>query len=200
MFGLRRPSPAMVVALLALFVALGGTSYAFTTLPMNSVGTKQIQDNSVTRAKIAHHSITSVLIKDGSLKAWDFAAGQIPVGPTGAAGPAGPAGPTGATGPQGPQGQKGDTGATGTFTPLALRSTTQTIPAGEAWTIQSLCASNEHAVSGGTAWNSENDGLITAYLKPMYPDSHGIRGYNARGENTTNQAQAFTVYALCYKG
>jgi hypothetical protein len=82
------------VALLALFVALGGTSYAAIKLPANSVGTKQIKDKAV----------TSVKVKNGSLKGADFAAGQLP------AGPAGPAGPQGGTGPQGPKGDKGDQG------------------------------------------------------------------------------------------
>jgi hypothetical protein len=68
----------MAVALLALFVALGGTSYATVSaaFPPNSVGTKQIRDNSVTRAKMAHESITSVLVKDGGLYAKDFATGR----------------------------------------------------------------------------------------------------------------------------
>ena len=36
-----KPSPAMAVALLALFVSLAGVSYAATSLPRNSVGTAQ---------------------------------------------------------------------------------------------------------------------------------------------------------------
>jgi hypothetical protein len=43
-----RPSPAMVVASIALTVALGGTSYAAIRLPKNSVGTKQLRKNAVT--------------------------------------------------------------------------------------------------------------------------------------------------------
>jgi hypothetical protein len=50
---LRAPSPALVISLIALFVALGGTTYAATSLPANSVGTKQIKNKSVTAAKIA---------------------------------------------------------------------------------------------------------------------------------------------------
>ena len=47
------PSPAMVVSLIALFVALGGTSYAaITALPKNSVGTPQLKNGAVTAAKI----------------------------------------------------------------------------------------------------------------------------------------------------
>ena len=36
-----------VIGLLALFIALGGTTYAATALPKNSVGAKQLQKNAV---------------------------------------------------------------------------------------------------------------------------------------------------------
>jgi hypothetical protein len=42
-----RPSPALVVACLALAVALGGTSYAAVILPKNSVGTAQLKRGAV---------------------------------------------------------------------------------------------------------------------------------------------------------
>ncbi len=41
------------VAYLALFIALGGTSYAVSRLPANSVDTKQIVDSAVTTRKLA---------------------------------------------------------------------------------------------------------------------------------------------------
>jgi len=53
----RRPSGAMAVALVALFVALGGASWAATSLPANSVGTAQLRNNAVTFQKIAPHTI-----------------------------------------------------------------------------------------------------------------------------------------------
>ena len=89
-----------LIAVLALFVALGGTSYAAIALPKNSVGTKQIRKSAVTTAKV----------KDGSLLRKDFKPGQLPAGPkgdTGARGPQGPTGETGATGGQGETGPRG---------------------------------------------------------------------------------------------
>jgi hypothetical protein len=47
-----RPSPSLVISILALVVALGGSAYAAINLPKNSVGAKQIKRNAVTRAKI----------------------------------------------------------------------------------------------------------------------------------------------------
>lgn len=54
---MRKPSPALVVACVALFVALGGTSYAVTQLPRNSVGTKQLKNAAVTGAKVKAGSL-----------------------------------------------------------------------------------------------------------------------------------------------
>jgi len=53
----RRPSASMVVALIALFAALGGVGYAATYLPAGSVGTNQLQNASVTNHKILNGSV-----------------------------------------------------------------------------------------------------------------------------------------------
>lgn len=47
------------VALLALFLALGGTSYAAATLPKDSVGTTQIKDGQVQKADLAKSALPS---------------------------------------------------------------------------------------------------------------------------------------------
>jgi hypothetical protein len=70
MESIRRPSPALVIAVIALFVALGGTGYAAIALPKNSVGKKQIKKNAVTSKKV----------KNGSLKEADLEPGVIPPG------------------------------------------------------------------------------------------------------------------------
>ena len=88
----HRPSPALVVACLALTIALGGTSYAAVTLPRNSVGTPQLKRNAVNSLKVRNFSL---------LRA-DFKRGQIPAGARGPQGLPGATGATGATGPAGP--------------------------------------------------------------------------------------------------
>ena len=99
----RRPSPAMVVACLALLVALTGTSVAAVSqlVPRNSVGTAQLRDNAVARVKVRNNAINSEKVANRSLLAVDFARGQIPAGPAGRAGPTGPAGAAGPAGPAG---------------------------------------------------------------------------------------------------
>src|SRR5437588_10910688 len=52
------------IAYLALFVALGGTSYAAINLPRNSVGTAQLRNGSVTPPKMNHGLI------GGYVRAW----------------------------------------------------------------------------------------------------------------------------------
>ena len=50
----RHIGSAHVIALIALFVALGGSAYAALNLPKNSVGAKQLKRGAVTPAKLAH--------------------------------------------------------------------------------------------------------------------------------------------------
>jgi hypothetical protein len=52
------------VAYLALFVALGGTSYAAINLPAGSVGSKQLRNGSITPVKFDGRYI------NGSIRAW----------------------------------------------------------------------------------------------------------------------------------
>ncbi len=67
----RRPSPAMVVAVVALFVALSGVSYA--ALSRNSVGAKQIKTDAVRRAEVKANAIRTAEIKDGAVGSLDVA-------------------------------------------------------------------------------------------------------------------------------
>ena len=99
------------VGLIALFVALGGTSYAATRLPSNSVGSAQIQTNAVgsseiktgavknselengavTSTKLGRSAVSTENVLEGSLLATDFKAGELPTAPS-TTPPSGPAG------------------------------------------------------------------------------------------------------------
>ncbi|MBS1880031.1 MAG: hypothetical protein JST31_10990 [Actinobacteria bacterium] len=108
-----RLSYSSVVATIALFLALGGTVYAAATLPKNSVGKKQLRKNAVVSSKV----------KNGSLLAQDFKAGQLPRGPQG---------PIGPTGPQGP-------GAAKIFFNTEADSRLVTLASVGPWTLQAQC-------------------------------------------------------------
>jgi hypothetical protein len=79
----RRPSPATVISLVALFVALGGTGYAAFAVPRNSVGSAQVVNHSLRTADLSRKAVAA--LKGGR-------------GPEGPSGPQGPAGATGAAG------------------------------------------------------------------------------------------------------
>lgn len=68
----RRPSPALIVAIVALVVAMAGTGYAATQLPKNSVGTKQIKANAITTAKIKKNAVTGAKIKKKTITGSDI--------------------------------------------------------------------------------------------------------------------------------
>jgi hypothetical protein len=57
----------MLVALLALFVAMGGTGYAVSTLPKRSVGPAQLRKNAVRAVHIKAGSITSAKLAPSTL-------------------------------------------------------------------------------------------------------------------------------------
>jgi len=95
-------SYANVMATLAVFIALGGSSYAAVRLSMNSVRSVHIKNGEVRRSDLRRDAVDSAKVKDGALRAQDFAAGQLHAGATGDAGPQGSPGSTGPTGARGP--------------------------------------------------------------------------------------------------
>ncbi|MEA2436500.1 MAG: hypothetical protein QOF65_1056 [Thermoleophilaceae bacterium] len=72
----------MVVALVALFVAMGGLGYAATNLPKNSVGSKQIKANAVTSAKVKNGALTVKDVKSGQFARPGDLAHYLPLGAT----------------------------------------------------------------------------------------------------------------------
>jgi hypothetical protein len=63
----HRPSPAMAVSSVALFVALGGVGWAATQLPANSVGSAQLQNGAVTNWKLAWNAVGPRKILGGAV-------------------------------------------------------------------------------------------------------------------------------------
>ena len=142
------PKTPTVLAATALAVAaLGATPLGHAAgklvLPTNSVGSKQLQKGAVTGLKV----------KDGTLTASDFAAGQLPVG---AQGPKGDAGAPGAQGPKGDTGDKGDKGDKGDAGPAGLSGleivTGATVHVtGTASIAVADCPGGKKAIAGGYA-------------------------------------------------
>jgi hypothetical protein len=126
----HKPSPALVVATLALLFALTGTGIAaVAALPRNSVGTRQLRNGAVVSSKVRNHS----------LLARDFKRGQLPRGPVGPVGPAGPAGPQGPAGPAGPSGNLA----------VSVHEADAAVGPGRRAFAIAACASGQRAVGGG---------------------------------------------------
>jgi hypothetical protein len=110
---------ANVMATIAVFLALGGSSYAVV-----SITGRDVRNGSLTGADVKNSSLTGIDIRNRSLHAVDFKLGELPQGPQGV---------------QGPQGPKGDPGAT-----KAVVRTSSAL--GQAVT---LCQPGETATGGG---------------------------------------------------
>ena len=90
---------ATILAATALVVAVFGST------PLgHAAGNLILAKNSVGAPQLKRNAVTGLKVKNGTLMAADFKAGQVP---------AGPQGPKGDPGAQGPKGDKGDTGAQG---------------------------------------------------------------------------------------
>jgi hypothetical protein len=57
----------MLVALLALFISLGGSAYAALSLPRNSVGTAQLQKSAVTTPKLHKGAVITAKLRNNSV-------------------------------------------------------------------------------------------------------------------------------------
>ena len=105
------------VAYVALFVALGGSSYAAVQLAPGSVRSRALARGAVTKTKLAKNSVTSASIVNGSLTSKDFKAGAIMNGLKGSDGSSGSAGLDGIAGIGGSNGTSGANGAQGPVGP-----------------------------------------------------------------------------------
>jgi hypothetical protein len=155
------PKHTTVVAYLALFVALGGTSYAAVKLPKNSVGSSQIKKNAVSSSKV----------KNGSLTQSDFKAGQIP------AGPQGPQGLKGDKGADGTNGTNGTNGAPGTVgeTTVQFTQAAADLGNGAETSIDAQCPAGQQGIGGGVRGDLTNSELtkVTASRPIISPSNAG---------------------------
>jgi len=127
----------VVASLIALVVAVLGSTplgeaASDIVIPRNSVGAPQLKKNAVTTAKV----------KNRSLLAIDFKAGQVPPGPTGERGAPGPQGPPGSKGDSGPVGPPGISAREVVFVQSATNSSSSKA-------AFATCPSGKKAIGGG---------------------------------------------------
>ena len=178
---LRRPSPAMVVAFIALGLALGGTSYAVVKPGKNTVGSRQLRNNAVSAAKLKAGAVDSTKVRDDSLTGQDINEATLVAVPNAlrAAG--------------------ADRAAVAdSLAQVVYRTTTATLgPApgngtsSESDPTEARCPEGHRVVGGGIQLDdsmSQVDG---------YPSAGGV-GWTGRAANDDVLAEHnFTVYAIC---
>jgi hypothetical protein len=170
----RRPSAGVVLAIVALFVALGGSSYAAVSLPKASVGAPQIKQSAVNSKKV----------QDGSLLAKDFKRGQLPKG---AQGPAGP------QGPQGPQGQQGQQGVPGMSGYQIVNGPNLSLDPGDTRIVSIACPAGKLAVGGGYESGNSIDITLNRTGPTDGGSSWAVRVTNESAGRKTVNAQAVCV-------
>jgi hypothetical protein len=185
-----KPSPAMLVALLALFVALGGSSYAALSLPKGSVGASQLKKDSVTSPKV----------KGGSLLLSDFRASER-AKLRGSQGVPGLQGVQGAPGVQGTPGLNGEPGATNVVVRLG---TPVNIPTASQQSVTVSCQPGERAVGGGVGppLGTTSDLARIIYTVPTSGGSNAgdgdvSDGWNARVFNGHPDTRTFVARVVC---
>jgi hypothetical protein len=171
----KLPSPAFVLALIALFVALTGGAVAAGVVPL------------------ARHAVTAGTASN----ALKFG-GRTPVqlktdfrGVRGMRGPTGPAGPQGQAGPQGPAGPAGASGAGTVSVHSASWSLTTGGTAGDMNDFTVSCGAGQKAISGGYT----SDGSVLTFQSRPTPADDGWSLYLDNADKTA--AHSGTVYAVC---
>ena len=169
---------ANLMSTLAVFVALGGTSYAAMT-----VTGEQIRDNTVTGRDVRNSSVASHDIRDHSLRSRDFKPGQLPTGaqgPAGPQGPPGPGGPAGPHGPAGPQGPSGDPGPQGPAGPagppgvsgMGVVSAETAFDSGSSKTVTATCPIGKRIVGAGYEVVGAVGAVVVGAIR--YPTSSSV--------------------------
>jgi hypothetical protein len=181
---------ANVTATLALFVALGGASYAAVSLPRNSVGTAQIKPRAVVLSKVSPKTRRALRGQRGK------------TGPQGIQGVQGIQGIQGVRGLQGPPGPTAGAAASGggdpSSTPVnalsSLPATLTTTAPGRIFVFGSVSAGLGCQASGSCtdAWGVYIDGV------PVPGTASGLSA--AASGSTTKQINIFGISAVVPAG
>jgi hypothetical protein len=182
-----RPSPAMVVALVALFVALSGGAAAGTVVVSKQLARQSREAKHAALREAAMQRFTQRFAIPAKVS-------KCCRGPRGARGFPGPRGPQGPAGPQGPQGPQGVPGPPGVqYVSEVVES--KNLAAGAIDFVNAACPAGTGVISGGAV-------LISGGQGPhIFIDRRSGNGWTAGGDNFYGGLSAtVTAYAYCSPG
>jgi hypothetical protein len=169
---MKRPSPALVLACIAVFLAATGGAVAGV-----QINGKQIKDGSITGKDIKNDSLTGTDIKGDTR------------------GPEGPRGPQGPPGAQGPQGPAGGLAASSAGVAVTYRSAEATIAPEDFKPVVATCPAGQAPVGG--SYTSLPYGVRVIDERPVESDAGVMNGWGAFVDNGSEETYQLTVFVAC---
>ena len=200
----RRPSPGLIVAVIALVVALTGTAIA---APANSVKSKHIvdltikakdiRDLAITTAKLADQAVTTPKLADAavttpkladsavdSAKIADFTVGDQDL--------AGNSVYTDKIGPETIASQDiAEDAVGGSELAITVRTTQINVANGDTGSLTRICGAGEQVISGGGGFPGVPNGTT------LSTSQAAGGGWHVEGKNNSGSTQTLIVQAFC---
>jgi hypothetical protein len=165
---------------LAVFMALSGGAYAAAKLPANSVSTRQLIKNAVTKANIKSNSIDSSKVAPNALIGADIKEASLAKVPAAALADSA----TNAT----------HANAAGAIDKLTYKTAAASVAPTDAFGgATATCDAGQHVTGGGVQGGDPS----IADVIDSYPDGGGTAWTAHIGNLSTTAALTFTVYAIC---
>jgi hypothetical protein len=217
---LKHLNPASLIAMVALFVALGGVSYAAAT-----IGSAEIKNNSIRSIDVRNGGLTGKdLRKDsvGGAKIKESTLGQVPTAAKADSADTATSATTAqdavnaqnavnaqdavnaqnaaAVGPNGvgtAAVQNGAVRASKLGGRVVRTGTAVSVPNGTSRLVTALCQPGETMLSGGAIWAGVSNATDASQLHVVHSYPIGATSWAARGYNATGAAVTLTPRALC---
>lgn len=194
----RRPSAAFVLAIVALFVALGGTGYAAVTL-----NGKEIQKNSIPGNRVKANALGTAQINEAKLGTVPQATHASAADVAGSATTAASA--TNADTAQNALALQGRDASKFLANTVRVVSSQATVITGASESVTASCAVTEKGIGGGGAWiipGGETPTELDAQLNSSLPvptagGTDNMTGWRAVGINRTGDNRVLRAYVIC---
>lgn len=164
-----RPSPSLVISLIALFVSVSGVAWAAAT-----IGTNDIKNSAVTAKKLHKAAVTTNKVKNSAVNEAKIADGAV-------------------------NGAKVADGSLGSadLGPVTIRTANISVPAGSARLISKSCETGELAISVGANWNGAATVGPVLQAATYLTGGTDPTGGSAAGRNQGAGARTLTVSVAC---